>query len=107
MSARIGSLSHRLSLEALQRTPDDAGGAALGWVEIAKVWARIVAKTGRERLLADRIAGSVSHDVTIRYREGVEPAMRLRNGSRSFHILAVLSDERRRFIVCECEERDL
>jgi SPP1 family predicted phage head-tail adaptor len=107
MSARIGSLSHRLSLEALQRTPDAAGGAALGWVEIAKVWARVRARGGRERFQADRMAGSASHDVVIRHREGVAPSMRLRKGSRSFHILAVLPDERRRFIVCECEERDL
>jgi NAD(P)-dependent dehydrogenase (short-subunit alcohol dehydrogenase family) len=39
---------------------------------------------------------------------GVTPAMRFRLGPRVFHILAAIDeDERRRWLRCRCEERDL
>ena len=57
---------------------------------------------------ADRLAGSVSHEVALRYRPGIVPAMRFRKGARVFHIVSVIDvDERRRWLKCLCEERDL
>jgi len=63
---------------------------------------------GGEAVDSGRLAGRVSHEVTLRYRAGVTPAMRFRNGTRVFHILAAIDeDERRRWLRCLCEERDL
>jgi head-tail adaptor len=46
--------------------------------------------------------------VSLRYRAGVVPAMRLRKGARIFQILAVIDvEERRRWLKCWCEEREL
>jgi SPP1 family predicted phage head-tail adaptor len=46
--------------------------------------------------------------VVLRYRQGVVPAMRFRKATRIFHILAVIDvEERRRWLKCLCEERDL
>lgn len=107
MTAPIGSLRRRVRLESLTREPDGLGGAYPIWQEIAALWASIEARSGREAVSAGRLAGAVSHHITIRHREGVTPAMRFRLGGRVFHILAVLEDGKRRRLTCQCEERDL
>ena len=63
---------------------------------------------GSETVEADRFAGSVTHQIALRYRPGTVPAMRFRKGPRVFHILSVINvDERDRWLKCFCEEREL
>ncbi len=107
MTAPIGSLRHRVQLESMTCEPDGLGGASPVWQEIASFWACIEPRSGREAISGGRLAGTVSHHITIRHREGVTPAMRFRLGARIFHILAVLEDGRKRRLICQCEERDL
>ena len=103
-----GDLRHRLVLEEAQRVSDGAGGFTEDWVTVAAVWAALEPHGGGEGVEAGRLAGRVSHAVTLRYRAGVTPAMRFRHGGRVLHILAVLDEgERRRWLRCLCEERDL
>lgn len=105
---RIGELRHRMRLEAVSRTPDGAGGADETWTLVAELWAALKPLSGQEGLEADRIAGHVTHEVVVRYRQGVVPAMRLVHGARAFDIRAVIDiEERRRFLRCLVEERDL
>jgi hypothetical protein len=55
-----------------------------------------------------RLTGTISHEIALRYRAGVVPAMRFRKGTRVFHILAVIDvEERKRWLKCLCEEREL
>lgn len=104
----IGALRHRLVIEAVQTTPDGGGGFSESWVEIATVWASIAAKSGGEALQADRVTGTLRHDISIRYRDDVQPAMRFRKGQRVFHILGCENvGERQVMLKCLCEERDL
>lgn len=104
----IGRLRHRLTLEAATRTPDGGGGASESWSTVATVWASITPTGGAEAVDADALAGRVSHEIVFRHRPGVEPAMRLRRGSRLFEIAAVIdTDERGRWLKCLCVERDL
>ena len=87
---------------------DGAGGFTETWMEVATVWAAVQPNGGSEAVESGRLAGRVSHTVSLRYREGVTPAMRFRMGTRVFHILAAIDeDERRRWLRCFCEERDL
>jgi len=87
---------------------DGAGGFTESWIEVGTVWAGIASSGGGEAVDSGRLAGRVSHTVTLRYRDGVTPAMRFRLGGRVFHILAVIDEgERRRWLRCLCEERDL
>jgi SPP1 family predicted phage head-tail adaptor len=68
----------------------------------------IEAKSGNEAIEADRLSGTRKIDVTIRYREDVAANMRFRFNDRVLDIRAVLDEDgRRRFLKCECEERDL
>jgi len=108
MRARIGRLRYRLMLEASSRADDGGGGAVSTWEELAELWGAVEAATGKESVAADRVSGQVGYQIIIRYRDDVTPAMRFRRGAEAFHILAALDkDGRRRFLVCQCERRDL
>ena len=86
MRPAIGRLHRRLTLEAASRTPDGGGGAAESWSAIAQVWVDIRPKGGGEGVDADARSGHVSHEITLRYRSGVAPAMRFVSGTRRLEI---------------------
>ena len=101
-------LRHRLRLEELQREGDEGGGFSETWVELAELSADLRPTGGSEGVEADRLAGRITHEVSLRYRAGVTPAMRFRKGARLFHILTVINvEERNRWLKCLCEEREL
>lgn len=104
----IGTLRTRLVLEAPQRADDGGGGASVAWETVGEVWADLRAASGDESYALDRLAGSVSHVVVMRYRAGVTPQMRLRLDARVFDIRAAFDpDGRRTWTRCLVAERDL
>jgi SPP1 family predicted phage head-tail adaptor len=103
----IGALRDRLTLETAVRSADGGGGADIAWTAIADVWAAVRPITGDERLHADAVAGHITHQVWIRHRADVVPAMRFRAGTRILEIIAVLAPTRRHRLRCLCEERHL
>jgi SPP1 family predicted phage head-tail adaptor len=61
--------------------------------------------SGSERVRADRSEQSLTHKITLRYRDGVTGAMRLTSGLRRFAIRAASDpDGSRRDLVCLVEE---
>lgn len=103
----IGDLRHRLTLEQPIRTDDGGGGAAVTWQTVAELWAAVRPLSGDERLRADAVSGRITHSVAFRYRSGVLPAMRLRDGPRILEIAAVLDAGPCNRLTCLCEERNL
>ena len=103
----IGALRDRLALETPGRTDDGGGGAAVTWTAVAELWAFVRPISGEERLRADQVAGRITHEVFIRHRPDVVPAMRFRAGARVLEITAVLDAGRRHRLKCLCEERFL
>lgn len=104
----IGELRERLVLEAPSRAPDGGGGATVAWGEVAVLWAKVTARGGAESYELDRVAGKASHEIVIRHRGDVTPAMRFRLGARIFDIRAAFdADGRRQWLRCLAEERDL
>ena len=104
----IGDLRSRLSLQAPVRISDGGGGAATSWTLVANLWAAVRPIHGKEKALADRISGSLTHEIHIRWRAGVAPSMRFVMGARVFEILVVMDNgERRQWLRCLCEERNL
>ena len=102
---RIGALRHRIVLEASARAADGGGGAVVTWLPVAEVWASITPSTGAETIVADALAGRVTHEIVVRHRADITPAMRFRNGARIFEITAVIDvEERRRLSRCLCRE---
>jgi SPP1 family predicted phage head-tail adaptor len=103
----IGALREVLTLEAPNRVADGGGGATVTWATVAELWAAVRPIGGEERLRADQIAGRVTHEVWIRHRPNVTPAMRFRSDARILDIVAVLGVARRNHLKCLCEERHL
>lgn len=105
---RIGDLRQRLVIERPVRSADGGGGAVETWEAVAEAWGAVIPLTGGERVEADAVTGRVTHEIWIRHRDDVSADMRLRLGARLFEVRAVIDvDERRRFLKCLCEEREL
>lgn len=109
MSAtKIGELRRRVVLEEMSRTGDGAGGATQTWTAVATLFASVKSVGGSEGLAFDRMTGRTTHEIIIRYRTDVVPAMRFRLDARIFEIVSALDlDGRRRHLRCLVEERDL
>ena len=104
----IGDLRQRLTLEEVSRVDDGGGGASETWVTVAVLWAALDPVRGKEDVVADGIEGNVTHEVWLRYRSGVVPAMRFTQGTRVFEVLSVVDvGERGRWLRIFCEERQL
>jgi SPP1 family predicted phage head-tail adaptor len=100
-----GNLRNRVTLQQLTRTDDGAGGYTETWTGVATVWADVYPLKGNERYEAQQVQANLSHRVTIRYRTGVEPSMRLLYGTRTLTIEAVIDpEERHRELILMCSE---
>ncbi len=53
----------------MQRVPDGGGGFVESWSPIVSLFADIKPAGGRERVEHDRLAGRVSHEIVLRYRD--------------------------------------
>lgn len=105
---RAGDLRTRVTLQTQVRQPDGQGGWQVDWTPLAEVWAGIWPRSASEALQHDRVAGTATHDIWLRYRADIKPEMRIVAGARVFGILGVMDvDGRKRWLKCIVEERDL
>jgi SPP1 family predicted phage head-tail adaptor len=101
----IGDLRLVATLEAPVDTPDDAGSAFRTYAPLALVWVQVTPSKGDDRFVASRQEEAITHLARIRWRGDVTSQMRFAIGSRRLLIHAVYdADERRRFLMCHCEE---
>jgi SPP1 family predicted phage head-tail adaptor len=104
-SPSIGARSRRFVLELPLERPDGFGGVIRSYAPGPQLWGAIEMLSGTERVRADRPEQSLTHRVTLRYREGVTGAMRLTCGLRRFVIRAASDpDGSKRDLVCLVEE---
>lgn len=92
-------LNRRVTLQERSTTRDEFGGVVPGWSDVATVWAGIVDVSGREYVAAGATQNSAITKITIRYREGVTPAMRVLHGEDEYSIEAVLGQDRRTLLL--------
>lgn len=103
-----GALRHRVLLQQPVRVADGGGGASESFETVAELWAAVLPIGGEERLSADALSGRLTHEVWLRYRAGVTPAMRFLHAGRTLEIRAVLeAGNLRHRLRCLCLERDL
>ncbi len=101
----IGARSRRFVLELPLERPDGFGGVIRSYAPGPQLWGAMEMLTGTERVRADRPEQSMTHRITLRYREGVTGAMRLTIGLRRFAIRAASDpDGSKRDLVCLVEE---
>ncbi len=101
---RAGELRVRLALEEPQRAADGGGGSTISWTATTSLWGALRTLSRRERTGTGGRISEVTHDITIRHRDGVLPEMRFRLDTRIFAILAVLDDASHQRIICHCRE---
>jgi head-tail adaptor len=101
MPTPIGARSRLFVLETPVESPDGFGGTLRAYVPGPGLWGAIEVLNPRRA----RRDGEPSHQVTLRWREGVDARMRLTLGPRRFRIRAADDpDGSRRDLVCLVEE---
>jgi SPP1 family predicted phage head-tail adaptor len=105
MSALALRLNKRVTLQS-RSTDQDATGQPLNtWADVATVWAEVNDISGREYLAAGGVQNSAQTKITIRYRDGVVPSMRVLHGDAVYNIEAVLGRDKRTLLLM-CSRAD-
>jgi SPP1 family predicted phage head-tail adaptor len=103
-----GALRSEMSLQAATPAPDGLGGHTQSWSEIATVFARIEPISATSIFGPDQTVETVTHRVTLRWRNGVAAGMRFVRQGRNFDIVTVHDpDDTGRYIVCRTREAGL
>lgn len=82
-------IRQRLTLQQEIRTGDSAGGYVRSWQNVADIWAEITPLTGKEKLFSERLQGSITHRILIRFRSDITTENRLFFENRVFNIRSV------------------
>lgn len=103
---RAGQLNKLIDIEVRSTTQDAAGQPQDVWTPFKSgTYARMRPLSGRELVAAQAVQNEVTHEITIRYADGVLPNMRVKYGARYFNILAVRDiEEGHRAMVLTCAE---
>ena len=100
-----GMLRTEMALKSCAMVPDGLGGFGEGWTEVATLFARIEPVSAESNFGAGQTLETVTHRITLRYREGVASGMRLEKAGRVFDIVTVHDpDETGRYLVCRTRE---
>lgn len=92
---RAGKLRHRITIERPGQTQDPVTGEMIpGWQKVATVWADKRPSSAREFKQSQAGQSEVTGEFVIRYREGIEPTMRIRHRGKVYNIEGVLPDDR-------------
>lgn len=110
MGLAAGTLNHRISIEERGPARDALGQPLVNapWVPVASVWANIAAKSGLQTVAAGGEVSVARYSIRIRYRPGVNDAMRVVYQGKIYDIQTVLHDEAGRQhtdLVCEIGAR--
>lgn len=104
---QAGKLRHWIVLQKPEKVQDTKTGAVRNiWVDVAELWADVVAVSAREFIAAQAVQSSVTTRITIRYRSDVTNKHRILFDGRIFNIEGVLSDPKsgREYITLPCSE---
>ena len=105
MTLRAGKLRHQVVIQAQDTTQDSYGDAVRSWEDVATVWAEVRPLSGRELWAAQQTQATTTHQVVLRYLDGVTSSCRVKYGTRLLGIDAVLNpDERNERLVLLCTE---
>lgn len=93
---KVGALRHRVAVQrAAEGTADDYNQTALTWGTVRSVWASVKPLRGDELVYAQQVNAQVTHEVRMRWLEGLTPKDRLLLGTRVLNVRSVLNTEER------------
>jgi SPP1 family predicted phage head-tail adaptor len=92
-------LNKRVQLLTETETVDALGEPVVSETVFCSTWAAVWPKSAKESMVNGQETGTVTHRVRIRYRAGVNHAMRVKYGVRTFKISQVINtDEANRWL---------
>lgn len=86
-------LNRRITLQQRSASKDSFGQESTNWTDYLTCWARIEPLSGRELIAAQAQQAETTHEIVIRYRPGIVPAMRAVYQGRIFNVLSVIDPE--------------
>ena len=91
----------------MTRTSDGMGGWTESWATLATVRAAIWPKRMVEQVERDKRTATVTHQVRVRYMEGIDEECRVKCGARVFEVVSVINhEERNKYLDLMCEETE-
>lgn len=95
---RAGRLRHRVTIQQLvagspQQKP--TGEPDVQWTDVATVWADVRPLHAKTLFLAQQVASRVDTEIEIRYRAGINAAMRVTFESEVFDVQGVVDPDKR------------
>ena len=89
-----GALRHRVSIDRQVNTQSvTTGEMASSWVEVAaNIPAAVTPISGRDFIQAAQLESRITARITIRFRPGMNAAMRIRHDLTIYKIKAILPD---------------
>lgn len=102
-----GKLNRRIELQSPTHTLDAMGSNVTSWAMWAEPWAMVEYKGGGETFDAERRVAVQNVEITIRYRAGVTPEMRVKLDGKDYKIHDVAEIERREFLLLRCSADDV
>lgn len=91
----FSKLRHRITIQENISVKDSFGAETPNWTDVASVWASIEPLSGKEFFAAQQINAEVNTKITMRYREGIKPEMRVVFNERMFNIISVINENER------------
>jgi SPP1 family predicted phage head-tail adaptor len=108
MTIKAGQLRNRVTIQAPSTARDGMGQPSKTFTDWQTVWARIVSMGGAEQFKGQQYSPEVTHQVTMRWLDGVTPMHRLTTeDGKLLDILYVNYGERRidDTLILICKER--
>jgi len=104
---RSGMFDKRIIIQYRVYSRSTIGEETVTWTTEDTVWAQVrpVGANKREYLSMQKIQSDVTHMVTIRHRNGLNPNKRFLYGNRVLNIQNIVNPlERNEVLVCYCRE---
>lgn len=86
-------LRHKVLIQRLNKTADEAGGWEKSWSSIGSTWAYMRASGGGERFFGDRLNMEIRYTATIRYRADLLPSDRIIFEGKPYQIRSIIDLE--------------
>lgn len=93
MALAAGLLRHRLHIDEQVTSRDSDGIETTVWVTWATVWGAVEPLSAREFIQSGQTQSGITARVTIRYRDGLLPSMRIRHRGQIYNIAGLLPDK--------------
>lgn len=101
---QAGRLDRRVTIEEPTEIRDAYGATVPGWIEVATVWASVVALMPRELRADSAPVSGMAYRLTMRYRSDILPSHRVRVDGKTMLVRGVAEIGRRQWTQLLCEQ---